>query len=139
MTRNDECIFCKIVAGEIPCYSLLETDNVIAFLDIMPVTHGHLLVIPKEHYTYACEAPPERMGELMAAGTQLAARAHETLHCDGINFIVNCGEKAGQIVPHVHLHVVPRYADDGIEWPWPQGTLNDDRAHELINSLRISH
>ena len=130
-----DCIFCKIVNEEIPCYKLAENDNAIAFLDIMPITKGHFIVIPKKHFEFAEDAPEELMANLMTLATQLAAAAKKTLKCDGINFIINSGKHAWQIVPHVHLHVVPRYNDDGISWPWPQGKLDNETASALINSI----
>ena len=130
-----DCIFCKIINEEIPCYKLAENDHAIAFLDIMPITKGHFLVIPKKHFEFAEDAPEELMVNLMVLATQLAAAAKKALKCDGINFIINSGKRAGQIVPHVHLHVVPRYHDDGISWPWPQGELDNETASVLINSI----
>ena len=129
------CIFCKIINGEIPCYKLAENDYAIAFLDIMPITKGHFLVIPKKHFEFAEDAPEELMANLMILAMQLASVAKKTLKCDGINFIINSGKQAGQIVPHVHLHVVPRYNNDGINWPWPQGELDAETALSLISSI----
>ena len=130
-----DCIFCKIINGEIPCHKLAENDHAVAFLDIMPITKGHFLVIPKKHFEFAEDAPEELMAKLMTLATQLAAAAKKTLKCDGINFIINSGKTAGQIIPHIHLHVVPRYSDDGICWPWPQGTLDNETASALITSI----
>jgi len=131
-----DCIFCKIIKGEIPCYKLAENDNAIAFLDIMPVTKGHFLVIPKKHFEFAEDAPEELMAGLMVLAVKLAAAAKKVLKCDGINFIINSGKQAGQIIPHVHLHVVPRYVDDGIIWPWPQGEISAEAAAGLITSIK---
>ncbi len=130
-----DCIFCKIINGEIPCYKLAENDHAIAFLDIMPITKGHFLVIPKQHIELAEEAPEELIANLMILATRLAGAAKKVLKCDGINFIINSGKRAGQVVPHVHLHVVPRYGDDKINWPWPQGELNNETASFLIDSI----
>ncbi len=131
-----DCIFCKITAGEIPCHKLAETDQAIAFLDIMPVTRGHLLVIPKQHVEFVHEAEPELTAHMMSLATRLARAVKQALNCDGMNLILNCGACAGQVVPHVHLHVVPRYTDDGIHWPWPQGTLTDEAAVSLIAAIK---
>ena len=131
-----DCIFCKIIAGEIPCHKLAETDQAIAFLDIMPVTRGHLLVIPKQHVEFVHEAEPELTAHMMSLATRLARAVKQALNCDGMNLILNCGACAGQVVPHVHLHVVPRYLDDGIHWPWPQGTLTDEAAVSLTAAIK---
>jgi len=129
------CIFCKIINGDIPCYKLAENENAIAFLDVMPITKGHFLVIPKKHYEFAEETPEELMADLMILATRIAATVKKTLKCDGINFIINSGKQAGQVIPHVHLHVVPRYTDDGICWPWSQGELTPEAAKVLIESI----
>jgi len=129
------CIFCKIVAGEIPCYKLAETAHVLAFLDIMPITRGHLLVVPKEHVELAYLAEPALSGEMMSTAVRLGRAAQDALQCAGMNFLLNCGACAGQVVPHAHLHVVPRYADDGIHWPWPQGSLGKEDAATLLQAI----
>jgi len=131
-----DCIFCKIINGEIPCHKLAENERAIAFLDIMPLTKGHFLIIPKEHYEFAEDAPPELMASLMELATRLAAAAKKALNFDGVNFLVNSGERAGQVVPHVHLHVIPRYTDDAIHWPWPAGDLSAAAAAALIKSIK---
>jgi histidine triad (HIT) family protein len=130
-----DCIFCKIVAGEIPCHTVHESEHTLAFLDIMPVSRGHVLVIPKQHVEFAYDADPAVMAEVMRAATQIAKAVKTVLACDGMNFILNCGARAGQVVPHAHLHIVPRYPDDGIHWPWPQGTLDADEAARVSNAI----
>ena len=130
------CIFCKIAAGEIPCHKLAEDEHTLAFLDIMPISRGHLLVIPKQHVELAYLAAPALMGALMSTAVRLGRAAQAALQCAGMNFLVNCGARAGQVVPHVHLHVVPRYADDEIHWPWPQCTLDKDAAAGLVTAIR---
>lgn len=139
MMKDNTCIFCKIVAKEIPAYIIHETDDVVAFLDIMPLTRGHMLVIPKAHYATAWDTPPDVMGAVSAAATELARRSRDKLGCVGINMLVNCGEYAGQVVPHVHMHVLPRYTDDGIAWPWPAGKLTSETAQELVAQLSSRH
>ncbi|NLF38647.1 HIT family protein [bacterium] len=131
-----ECIFCKIVAGTIPCHKVAETDAEIAFLDIMPVTRGHVLVVPKRHVECVTDAPPETMANMMRLATRIAHAARAGLRCDGMNILVNSGAVAGQLVPHVHLHVIPRYEDDGVRIPWPHGSLDKSVAPELVSALR---
>ncbi len=133
-----DCIFCKIIAGEIPCYKIAETKNALAFLDVMPITRGHFLVIPKNHVELIYDARPEVMAEVMSLATQIAATAKKSLNCDGMNFLLNSEKYAGQIVPHIHLHVIPRYLEDGIHWPWPQGSLDEETAVKLIKRLKIN-
>ena len=129
------CIFCKIVAGVIPCYKLAETAHVLAFLDIMPIARGHLLVVPKQHVELAYLADPALIGEMMSMAVRLGRAAQAALQCAGMNFLLNCGACAGQVVPHAHLHVVPRFVDDGIHWPWPQGSLGSDDAAALVQAI----
>ena len=129
------CVFCVIVMGFVPCHKIAETENAMAFLDIMPLTRGHVVVIPKPHFGLAYDAPPELMGHVMAMATRVAAAAKQALGCAGFNFMVNCGAYAGQVVPHVHLHLIPRYENDGIHWPWTQGTLKNETAAELVKLI----
>ncbi len=131
------CIFCKIVAGEIPCYKIAETDNVLAFLDVMPITHGHLLIIPKTHVEFIYDAKPEIMAEVMSTAVKISATAKKVLNCDGMNFLLNAEKYAGQIVPHVHFHLIPRYSNDGIKLPCSQGNLTEKTATQLIENLKI--
>jgi len=131
------CIFCKIVAGEIPCYKISETKNVLAFLDVMPLTQGHLLIIPKKHIEFIYDAEPEIMAEVMNMATKISAVTKKKLKCDGMNLLLNTEKFAGQIVPHIHLHLIPRYLDDGIKWAWPQGNLNEKNAIEILKNLKF--
>ena len=131
------CIFCKIVAGEIPCYKIAETDNVLAFLDVMPITSGHLLIIPKKHVELIYDAEPEIMAEVMSVATKISTIAKKNLNCDGMNFLLNTEKYAGQIVPHIHLHLIPRFLDDNINLSWPQGNLNEKTAIEIVKKIKI--
>jgi len=129
------CVFCRIVGGEIPFYRIAETEDALVFLDIMPLTRGHMLVIPKQHLALAHEADSSLMGHLMALAVHIAGAVQPVLGCDGFNFLVNSGARAGQVVAHVHLHLIPRYEGDAISWPWPQGTLTDQEAAELVRLI----
>jgi len=102
-----DCIFCNIAAGRIPCHKLAETPSALAFLDIMPITRGHLLVIPKQHVGLAYEAAPALMADVMALATRLAQAAHAALRCDGMNLLLNCGACAGQVVQMRVRHDLP--------------------------------
>lgn len=129
------CVFCDIVMGTVPCHKIAETENEMAFLDIMPLTRGHVVVIPKHHVALAYDAPPDMMGKVMEMATRISAAAKLALECAGFNFVVNCGASAGQVVPHVHLHLIPRYENDGIHWPWSQGSLTNETAAELVKQI----
>lgn len=105
-------IFSKIVNQEIPAHIVYEDDSVLAFLDINPVNPGHTLVIPKVASADGLEADPATLAELIVAAQKIARAQKQVLNCDGVNFVMNNGEAAGQEVFHTHLHVIPRYHDD---------------------------
>ncbi len=107
------CIFCKIIAGEIPSFKIYEDDYALAFLDIFPHAKGHTVVIPKKHLENLDEFTPEEWGFLMAAVYKVAKRVEEVLKPDGMNIAINDRPMAGPVVPHTHWHILPRYEGDG--------------------------
>jgi histidine triad (HIT) family protein len=115
---HPDCIFCKIVAGELPASIVDEDEHTIAFMDINPATRGHALVIPRAHATDLLEIEPSQLAAVSAAAQRLAARAKERLGADGVNVINSCGAAAWQTVFHFHLHVIPRYQGDPLRLPW---------------------
>jgi histidine triad (HIT) family protein len=116
--RDPDCLFCKIVAEEIPSERIDENERTVAFMDISPATRGHALVIPKEHATDLLEVDPDDAAATFLAAQRLAARAVRVLGADGVNLINSCGKTAWQTVFHFHVHVIPRYADDPLRLPW---------------------
>jgi len=115
---DDECIFCKIIRGEIPCFKVLEDDDVLAFMDVNPIAPGHLLVVPKHHAKDILETPPEWIGKAFAAAGRAAKAVQKTLNPEGINILQANGPGAKQSVFHLHVHVIPRAADDGLTMNW---------------------
>jgi histidine triad (HIT) family protein len=115
---DPDCIFCKIVAGELPATILDEDERTIAFMDINPATRGHALVIPRAHTTDLMSIDADELAAVSLAAQRLAARAKQRLHADGINVINSCGAAAWQTVFHFHLHVIPRYVGDPLRLPW---------------------
>ncbi len=111
------CVFCKIVRGEIPCDKVYEDDRVLAFLDIAPLTLGHTLVIPKEHHTSVTTLPAADTACLLEVASRLGVALMRATDAGGFNLLLANGTVAGQVVPHVHLHVVPRHVDDGVVMP----------------------
>lgn len=105
-------IFCRIIAKEIPCYTLYEDDDVLAFLDIGQVTKGHALVLPKKHYKSFLETPKEVMHKVLDVAQEIANKEMAVLNAKGVNILMNCNEEAGQTVMHYHVHVIPRYGND---------------------------
>jgi histidine triad (HIT) family protein len=116
--QDPDCLFCQIVAGEVPSTRVDEDERTVAFMDINPATRGHALVVPREHYRDLHEIPSEELAATMAAAQRLAARARDRLDADGVNLLNSCGAAAWQTVFHFHVHVIPRYEDDPLRLPW---------------------
>jgi histidine triad (HIT) family protein len=133
-----DCIFCKIVRGEIPSYKVYEDDKCLAFLDITPVNPGHTLVIPKKHYDNFVDLPDEEAGELIKTIKKIALAVMKGTGAEGFNLNLNNGAVSGQLVGHVHWHIVPRFAGDGRElWhgePYVEGTA-ESMANNIKNKI----
>ena len=114
-----ECIFCKIVAGAIPCTKVYEDAHVLSFLDIGPISPGHTLLLPKKHYGAIMEMPAGEVAALFKPVAALAAAVRTAVGAEGINVLQNNGPTAGQVVPHLHIHLIPRWPDDGLGFRWP--------------------
>ncbi len=119
--RDPDCIFCKILAGEIPASIVDEDERTIAFMDIAPATRGHALVIPRAHTRDLMSVRDEDLAAVAAAARRLAARMGERLDADGVNLLNSCGVAAWQSVFHFHIHVIPRYDADPLRLPWVPG------------------
>jgi histidine triad (HIT) family protein len=115
---DPSCIFCKIVAGELPASIVDEDEQTISFMDIAPATRGHALVIPRVHATDLQSVDPEDLSAVALASQRLAVRALERLGANGVNLINSCGAAAWQTVFHFHVHVIPRYQGDPLRLPW---------------------
>jgi len=132
-----DCIFCKIINGEIPCAKVFENEHVLAFLDISQVTKGHTLVIPKVHKTNIYEMTPEVSREFFEAVPKLAQAIKDEYEPIGLNLLNNNGEKAGQSVFHYHMHIIPRYGKgDGFGAVWK--THADDYSPEDLQNIAAS-
>ena len=115
---DPDCIFCKILAGELPAKIVDEDERTVAFLDIAPATRGHALVVPRAHVADLLSVDAEDLRAVMVASQRLARRIKERLAADGVNLLNSCGAAAWQTVFHFHVHVIPRYADDPLRLPW---------------------
>lgn len=120
----DECIFCKIIKGELPCSKLYENDKVFAFLDIGPVSKGHALVIPKEHHETILDTPDDILKEVSVIVKKVSAAVKKAVNADGISIGQSNYKAAGQVVPHIHFHIMPRFENDGLKL-WPQGRYEE--------------
>jgi histidine triad (HIT) family protein len=118
---DDGCIFCRIVAGTIPSTRVYEDDQAIAFLDIGPIVKGHTLVIPRAHVDPLDAVPPDLLARLIAVVQRVARAQVAGLKADGVNVHQSNGACAGQAIPHVHFHVIPRFHGDGHQWNWCAG------------------
>jgi histidine triad (HIT) family protein len=134
----DECIFCKIVAGELPAQKVDEDEHTIAFMDLNPWTRGHALVIPREHTENLYEIGDDELGRTAVAAKRLAKRMKERLGCDGVNLLNSCEQAAWQTVFHFHVHVIPRYDDDPLQLPTRPREADAEDLEAVANELRGS-
>lgn len=117
----NDCIFCKIVSGEIPSVKIYEDEATLAFLDISPLNPGHTLVIPKEHHENIFDVSDESLAPVMRTAKKVANAIKNAVNADAINIGINNGKEAGQLVFHLHIHVIPRFAGDGyVSWTRPK-------------------
>lgn len=136
---QENCIFCKIVKGEIPSYTIYEDEDFKVFMDVAPATKGHALVVPKQHCANIYEIAPELLGKAVKTAQKVIKHATKVLDCDGYNIIQNNGEVAGQTVFHFHMHLVPRY--EGTEntdlLKVISGTADAEELKALSEQLRV--
>ena len=132
---DPDCLFCKIVAGDIPSTRVYEDERTIAFMDINPGSRGHLLVIPRAHSTDLLEIEPEDLSAVAAAAQTMARRVKDALGADGVNLINSCGAKAWQTVFHFHMHVIPRYDGDTLRLPWQPAPGDRDEIAAAARAL----
>ncbi|MFL5831952.1 MAG: HIT family protein [Solirubrobacteraceae bacterium] len=133
---DPDCIFCKIIAGELPSQIIDEDERTIAFMDISPATRGHALVIPRAHSRDLLEIGPEDLAATIAGAQRIARRMSERLGTDGVNLLNSCGRAAWQTVFHFHIHVIPRYADDPLRLPWTPAEGDMDEIAAVAAELR---
>ena len=128
------CIFCKIIAGEIPSAKVYEDENFLAILDISQTTYGHTLVMPKKHYDNFLQMPKEEAGQLMELVNVLGNKIVKNLDAKGLNILINTNEVAGQSVNHTHVHIVPRYDEnDTVSFSFKENKFDLNEILEKIN------
>ncbi len=133
--KKDNCIFCKIANGEIPSKTLYEDRNFRVILDLGPATKGHALILPREHAENLYDLPRESASEVMVLAQKMAATLVEKHRCDGLNLVQNNGEAAGQTVRHFHLHLIPRYVDDGQSINWKTGSPTQEELENIRRTI----
>ena len=126
-----DCVFCKIIAGDIPCHRVFENDHLLAFLDIAPLARGHTVVIPKAHAERLDQLDPEVVAEIGRRLGRIGRRVVSATAADGYNVLQNNGSVAGQVVPHVHFHIIPRRSDDGLGYRWNAKSAAQDELAAL--------
>jgi histidine triad (HIT) family protein len=137
MSATDpDCLFCKIVAGEIPATIVASDERTVSFMDINPATRGHALVVPRVHARDVLDIDPEDLAAVARAGQRLARTATATLEADGVNLLNSCGADAWQTVFHFHLHVIPRYEGDPLRLPWTPGPGDMDSIRATGQQLK---
>ncbi|HEY5044299.1 MAG TPA: HIT family protein [Solirubrobacteraceae bacterium] len=133
---DPDCIFCKILAGELPATIVDEDERTVALMDINPATRGHALVVPRTHSADLMSIDQDDLCAVAVASRRLAARAKERLRADGINLVNSCGSVAWQTVFHFHMHVIPRYADDPLRLPWVPAPGDPEEIAAAAQELR---
>ncbi len=134
---DPDCIFCKILAGEIPANIVDEDERTVTFMDINPATRGHMLVIPRRHARDLLEIEQDELEAVAVAAQRAARKAHERLRADGVNLLNSCGRAAWQTVYHFHIHVIPRYEGDPLRLPWyPRARRYRTRSRAAADALR---
>ena len=135
MRTDGDCIFCKIVAGDIPCFKLREDDATLAFMDINPANPGHALAIAKEHWVNVYEMPDDKFGAVAATAKHVAAAVNRVLQPDGINLVQANGPGAGQSVFHFHMHILPRHDGDELKMNWGHEPGDMDAVKETYEKV----
>ena len=133
--KDPNCIFCKIANGEIPSRTLYEDEKFRVIMDLGPATRGHSLILPKEHYANLYEIPEDLAADAAKLAKKLAIRMTEKLGADGFNIIQNNNEAAGQTVPHYHVHLIPRYQNDGQHILWNPGEMPAEEMDEILSTI----
>ena len=135
---SENCIFCKIAAGEIPSHKVYEDNDFIAFLDIAPSALGHVLIVPKRHADDLFALDAEAAAKLIPLAQKLAAKVKATTGCDGVNLLQNNGSAAGQSVFHFHMHIIPRFDGDGLLPVWESLAHDAEGFAALAAKMKVS-
>ena len=133
--RDANCVFCKILNGEIPSAKLYEDEDFVIILDIGPATFGHALLIPKNHYANLFEMPEELLAKSIQLAKVWGDKMMKAFHADGMNLVQNNGLAAGQTVFHYHMHLIPRYQEDTVGELWTPGALSAEQREEILKKL----
>ena len=130
-----QCVFCRILKGEIPTFPIWQDDKIFATLEIQPANQGHVLVVPKEHYTVLPQMPDDLVAHLFSVVRQLSAVVFEVTGAEGVEIRQRNGAAAGQMIPHVHVHIIPRFQKDGVVTDWTPQKLSEEDFKKIQSSL----
>ena len=133
--KDENCIFCKLAGGEIPTATLYEDEDFRVILDANPAAKGHALISPKEHYANLYELDDELAGKVLVLAKKMITKLTDILGCDGYNIVQNNGEAAGQTVFHFHMHLIPRFKDDGVGVTWKMGELTEEDKNDILSKM----
>lgn len=134
--KDENCIFCKIAAGEIPSATLYEDEDFRVILDLGPASKGHALILPKEHFRNLYDIDEDVAAKAMKLAKKMVKKITDVLGCDGYNLVQNNEPCAGQTVFHFHMHLIPRYEGDQVGLGWPAGKLTDEVKNEIFNKMK---
>ena len=133
--RDENCIFCKIAAGEIPSATLYEDDDFRVILDLGPASKGHALILPKNHYRNLYDIDDEVASKAILLAKKMITKLTDVLNCDGYNIVQNNEEAAGQTVFHFHIHLIPRNNEDHVGVTWTPGKLTEEDKNEILEKI----
>ena len=133
--KDENCIFCKIAAGEIPSKTLYEDEEFRVILDLGPANKGHALILPKDHYADLFALPEEKAEKVIRLAKKMGTQIKDALHADGLNLVQNNGECAGQTVFHFHMHIIPRFKNDGQKIGWIPGKPSGEELEEVRKEI----
>ena len=133
--RDENCIFCKIAAGDIPSVTLYEDEDFRVIMDISPASKGHALILPKDHYANLYELDDALASKALVLAKKMTTKLKDIVKCDGYNVLQNNGAVAGQTVFHFHMHLIPRYEGDNVQISWETGTLTDEVKELVLSNI----
>lgn len=131
-----DCIFCRIVRGEMPCARIYEDEHVLSFLDINPINPGHALVVPKTHASKLFEIPVEELQACIVASQKVGQAVYRAVKATGMNLLQNNGRAAGQLIDHAHFHLIPRFENDGFLTTWPAKPSSPGSLEEMLRMVK---
>ncbi len=136
MKNNKECVFCKIIKGEITANKIYENKKIFVFLDINPISKGHIIIIPKKHFENIYDIKESYLKEIIIIAKKLSQSIKESLGASGVNILHASGKDAQQSVSHFHIHLIPRYTNDGLD-TWPKSNYKESNFEEIKNKIGI--